>query len=69
MTIEEVYSHFGSGANVGRALGLTRQAFNIWRKRGYVPYKNQVALERLTNGQLKANMAHTQFSRNSYADE
>lgn len=53
MTLDEVYNHFGSGAAVGRELGLCRTAFNAWKMRGYIPRLQQYRIERLTDGKLK----------------
>lgn len=53
MTIDEVLKHFGSGAAIGRELGLCRTAFNTWKMRGYIPRMQQYRIERITDGKLK----------------
>lgn len=53
MTLEQVLNYFGSGAEVGRALGLCRTTYNAWRMRGYIPRHQQYRLERITDGKLK----------------
>ncbi|HMF72308.1 MAG TPA: Cro/CI family transcriptional regulator [Flavitalea sp.] len=59
MTLEEVYQYFGSGNQACKALGLTRQSFSIWTKRGYIPMLQQLRLEKLTHGELKADESHS----------
>ncbi|HAT1796290.1 TPA: Cro/Cl family transcriptional regulator [Legionella pneumophila] len=53
MTVDEVLKYFGSGAAVGRELGLCRTTFNAWRMRGYIPRLQQYRIERVTEGKLK----------------
>lgn len=58
MTLEEVYQYYGSANQACKALGLTRQSFTAWNKRGYIPMLQQLRLEKLTNGKLCANESH-----------
>ncbi len=52
MTLDEVINYFGSGAALGRELGLCRTAFNTWKTRGYIPRMQQYRIERITEGKL-----------------
>lgn len=56
MTIEEVLKIYKTGYRVCKELEITRQNFSVWQKRGYIPYRQQLKLERLTNGLLKADL-------------
>ena len=52
MTIDEVIEYFGNLSQACRALGLTPQSMTSWKKRGYIPYKQQFRLAELTHGEL-----------------
>lgn len=52
MTKTEAIEHFGSAANVARALQLSRAAISSWPEE--VPLLRQMQLEKLTDGKLKA---------------
>lgn len=54
MTIEEAVKEFGSGRQICLALGLTVQNYTKWNKQGFIPQSQQLRLEKLTNGKLKA---------------
>ena len=63
MTTEEVLKYFGSGAAIGRELGLCRTTFNAWRMRGYIPRLQQYRIERITDGKLKMDVGIRQTSQ------
>lgn len=63
MTIDEVLRHFGSGAAIGRELGLCRTAFNTWKMRGYIPRMQQYRIERITEGKLTMDVGIRQTGR------
>lgn len=56
MTIEEVLEIYKTGYQVCKALEISKQNFTRWQKSGYIPYRQQVKLEQLTNGKLKADL-------------
>jgi len=56
MTLQEVIKVFGSGYNLSKCLGIRAQNFTRWKKQGYIPEKQQWRIEKLTNGQLKADI-------------
>jgi len=51
MTTKQAIKHFGSKAEVARALGITIEAVIQWDK--HPPMLRQFQLEKLTNGELK----------------
>lgn len=53
MNKAEVLARFGTAAATARALGLTPQAVQQWRA---VPLHWQIVLERMTEGELKAEL-------------
>jgi hypothetical protein len=52
MKTSDAIQHFGSAANLARALGITRAAVSLWGERP--PLGRQYELEVLTGGALKA---------------
>jgi len=54
MKLDEVIDYFGSQARVCEYLKIHKQNFTNWIKRGYIPYMQQLKLEKLTGGRLKA---------------
>ena len=56
MTIDEVLHHFNSEYKVCQLLGISRQNFTYWKKKGYITYMQQLEIEKLSGGVLKANI-------------
>ena len=54
MQLEEVIAYFGTQANACKQLNVGRMNFSHWKRRGYIPYRQQVVIERITDGALKA---------------
>jgi DNA-binding transcriptional regulator YdaS (Cro superfamily) len=50
---EDLIQHFGSQANVARALDVRQPSVWEWKKKG-IPAKRQLQIERITSGALKA---------------
>ena len=48
MKINEVIEYFGTQTEVCHHLKIHRQNFTQWKSRGYIPYKHQKRLEKLT---------------------
>lgn len=63
MTLEQINKYFGSSRQIAQLLGISRQAIDNWRRRGYVPIKRQLIIEKLTCGQLKADLRHSEIKR------
>jgi hypothetical protein len=51
MTKEQAIAYFGSGAELARVLGCSRQSVHGWRE---VPLGRQFQIEVLTDGALRA---------------
>ncbi|CEG60983.1 Cro/CI family transcriptional regulator [Legionella micdadei] len=54
MTIDESIKKYGSAYGVCKALGVSPQNFTRWKKQGWIPQAQQLRLEKITNGELKA---------------
>lgn len=54
MTLDHLIRHFGSQVAASRALGVTQPTISNWRKRGRIPHFQQLVIEHLTRGKLKA---------------
>ena len=54
MTIEEAIRFFGSGSAVAKALQVTRATVSRWKVSGYIPPGQQLFLEKISDGKLKA---------------
>lgn len=59
MTIDEVYQFFGSPINSYKSIGISRETFFMWIKRGYIPVTAQKKIEILTKGALIARLEDT----------
>lgn len=54
MTYKEAIKHYGSPAELARALGCTRQNVNYFKNKDRIPLVQQQILENITNGKLVA---------------
>lgn len=54
MKIDQVIKHFGSQVAVANALGVQQPTISNWRTRGRIPHLQQLRLEHVTKGKLKA---------------
>lgn len=54
MTPRDVRNYFGTWVIAMEKLHMENYAYNYWVKVGYIPYRRQLVIERLTNGALKA---------------
>lgn len=54
MKIEDVISHFGSQVAVAQALGVNQPAVSMWKTRGKIPHLQQLRIQHVTKGKLKA---------------
>lgn len=60
MTIDEAIDFYNDNSgrfgsrNLCDALGITKQNVPNWRKRGRIPYVQQIRIQELTNMKLKA---------------
>jgi hypothetical protein len=58
MLLEEVKQYFGTTYQFNKKTGMHHASFSNWEKKGYIPIKTQIKLEKITNGELKANLEH-----------
>jgi hypothetical protein len=61
MTIEEAYNYFGSGWQICKTLALKPQNWTNWKNQGYIPELQQIRLQLLTEGELKADKEYPKF--------
>lgn len=54
MKIDQVIKHFGSQVAAADALGVQQPTISNWKTRGRIPHIQQLRIEHLTNGKLKA---------------
>lgn len=54
MNIDQVIKHFGSQVEAARQLGVTQPTLSNWRSRGKIPQLQQLRIQHLTRGKLKA---------------
>lgn len=54
MTVEEAINEFGSGRKVCLALDISDRNFPRWKRQGWIPQAQQLRIEKLTEGKLKA---------------
>jgi hypothetical protein len=54
MKVEDIHQYYGSAAAASKALNITAACFFVWYKRGYVPLSQQIRVEKLTGGELRA---------------
>jgi len=54
MTKKEAVAHYGSVVNLAKALGISRFAIHRWKD--HPPKLRQFELERLTGGELRADV-------------
>jgi DNA-binding transcriptional regulator YdaS (Cro superfamily) len=54
MKIEQAIKYFGSQVALADALGVQQPAVSMWKTRGKIPHLQQIRIEHLTKGALKA---------------
>lgn len=54
MNFDDLMRQFGTQRAAADALGMKYQAVNNWLRRGHIPWRAQIELERLTRGRLRA---------------
>ena len=54
MKFDNLIAHFGSQVAAATALGVTQPTLSNWKKRGRIPHLQQLRIEHLTKGKLKA---------------
>ena len=56
MNLEDAIKFFGNSSLMCRALNIAPQNVTAWRKNKCIPFTQQLKLQSITNGELKANM-------------
>ena len=54
MKFDQVIKHYGSQVAAADAIGVTQPTLSNWKKRGSIPQLQQLRIEHLTEGKLKA---------------
>lgn len=54
MKIQQALKHFGTQVSLASSLNVTQPCVSGWVKRGKIPHLQQLRLEALTGGKLKA---------------
>lgn len=55
MKINDFVAYYKTGVEFRRQTGMARVNWYEWQKKGYIPIESQCRLEKITNGELKAN--------------
>jgi DNA-binding transcriptional regulator YdaS (Cro superfamily) len=66
MNIDQVIKYFGTQVEAARQLGVTQPTLSNWRSRGNIPALQQLRIEHLTKGKIKASagiLPRTKLSR------
>jgi len=58
MTIDDVTKMFKNGNRFEIETGMSHVSYHNWLRYGYIPILSQLKLEKVTNGALKADLAH-----------
>ncbi len=54
MTLDELIDYYGSGRKACEALGVVPQNYTRWKRENKIPYVQQMRLEKITEGVLRA---------------
>ena len=54
MTFDQLIKHFGSQVVAAKAIGCTQPTLSNWKSRGRIPMLQQLRIELITKGKLKA---------------
>jgi hypothetical protein len=54
MNPEDIKKHYKTGYTFHKLTGMSAMSYWNWLKWGYVPFESQMKLQKLTQGQLKA---------------
>ena len=62
MTLTEIYEYYGKNwAEVTRELKIGSTTLQKWRKRGYIPIRSQMVLDKRSAGLFKARVEDAQI--------
>lgn len=57
MHVDQVINYFGTQVAAAAAIGVTQPTVSMWRARGSVPHLQQLRIEHITGGKLRADKA------------
>lgn len=63
MNINDLIAYFGSQAEAARKLGVTQPSLSNWKSRGTIPLLQQLRIQHITKGRLKASPDALKVSR------
>lgn len=63
MNLEHLIAHYGTQAEAARKLGLTQPSISNWKARGSIPHLQQLRIQHITRGKLKADPEVLKVSR------
>lgn len=61
MTLDELITSYGNITRISEALNISRQAIYAWRKMKHIPIKQQIRIEKVTEGKFTAECEHTSY--------
>jgi DNA-binding transcriptional regulator YdaS (Cro superfamily) len=54
MKLDQVVKHFKTQTAAAKVLGVTQPTLSNWKTRGFIPAIQQLRIEKITKGKLKA---------------
>lgn len=60
MLLAEIHKHYGTWADLTRALKLGHNTYQVWRKQGFIPWEAQLLIQWRTDGLFKACEEHAE---------
>lgn len=54
MDVDQVIKYFGTQVEAAKQLGVTQPTLSNWRSRGRIPKLQQLRIEHLTRGKIRA---------------
>lgn len=58
MLPKDVLDYYGTWSRLIREVGLGLSTYQGWLKKGYIPYRSQLLIEKSTKTKLLANVEH-----------
>jgi hypothetical protein len=58
MTLDDIKLYFGNSYQFHKKTGMEHANYLNWYKKGFIPIKTQLKLEKLTAGKLRADLNH-----------
>lgn len=58
MKLEDVKDFYGNSYQFSKKTGMDHANYLNWQKKGFIPIKTQLRIEKMTNGMLKADLNH-----------